>query len=99
MIPIGPFKLALVPIPSDRPAEPVPARVVTSPDEITICLTRCPLYSVTNRFVPSVVIPQGNLKLAAVPVPFDDPLQIMYIHMRGALKPVLIHYVLGRPRM
>ncbi len=46
----------------------LPARVVTTPVEITIFRILSLSLSATYRFVPSVVIPSGALKLAEVPV-------------------------------
>ena len=46
-------------MPFDDPEDPVPARVVTTPVEITILRIRLLLCSAKNRFVPSVVIPLG----------------------------------------
>jgi len=61
-------------VPFDDPGDPVPARVVTTPVEITILRIGVLGESVAFRFVRSVVIHTGRLKLAAVPVPFDDQL-------------------------
>ena len=54
------------------------ACLVTPEIEVTILYysilrIRLLTYSATYRFVPSVVIPCGELKLADVPVPFADP--------------------------
>lgn len=69
VMPLGVEKLAPTPVPSEDPAKPDPANVVTTPVAISIRLiTRFP-ESATKRLVPSVVIPFGLLNLAVVPVP------------------------------
>ena len=56
VIALGARKLADVPVPFAEPADPVPARVVTTPVEITIFRIVLFQPSTTYRFVPSVVI-------------------------------------------
>ncbi len=76
VIPEGWWKLAEVPVLwSVDPADPVPARVVTAPVDITILRILWLKVSATYRFVPSVVIPWAWLKLAEVPVLWSvDPI-------------------------
>jgi hypothetical protein len=73
-MPDGLLKLAAVPVASVNPYDPaVPANVVTFPDAITIFLMVLLSESATYRLVPSVVMPAGLLKRAAVPDPSVVP--------------------------
>ena len=60
---------------SVEPEEPEPARVVTTPVDITIFRILWLLESATYRFVPSVVIPLGLLNFAEVPVASVEPVE------------------------
>jgi len=73
VIPRGSLKLDAEPLPFAEPASPVPAKVVTAPKEV-IFLIKLLLESATYTFpFASTAIPLGYEKLAAVPVPFEDP--------------------------
>lgn len=67
-IPVGAMNVAPFPMPFVVPLAPDPAKVVTTPVEMTICLITWLFTSAIYRFVPSVVMPLGLLNLASVPV-------------------------------
>jgi hypothetical protein len=74
--PLGSAKDAEVPEPSTTLATPLPARVVTAADAISIARMRAPWESATYRVVPSaeISISSGVTKDAAVPTPSVEPL-------------------------
>ena len=61
-----------MPVSFNDPIDPVPAKVVTTPVEITTLRIVLDDSSVTYKFLPSVVIPIGLLKLDEVPVPSTE---------------------------
>ena len=62
----------LVPIPSDEPSTPLPARVLTLPDE-SINRILFPQVLCINISVESIANPVGLLKVAALPWPSVEP--------------------------
>jgi hypothetical protein len=93
VIPRGRSNKAAVPVPSVVPAVPaVPARVVTTPVEITILRIVLVKKSVTYRFVPSFVIPNGILNKALVPVASVVP-EVPAVPARVVTTPVTLSSV------
>ena len=73
--PRGKLKLAAVPVASVDPVVPEPANVVTTPADVILRILLIPV-SATNKFPElSIVIPNGELKVAAVPVASKEPFE------------------------
>ena len=85
-MPLGPLKLAAIPVPSVAPTAPVPAMVLTTPAVVTALIQ---LESATYPTPEaSVAIPWEEKKLAAVPWPLvkDDapfPASVVTFHRQG----------------
>jgi hypothetical protein len=71
----GPLNCALVPLPSAKPQDPLPASVVTETVERSIARTLQPCCSTIKAVLPSEVraIPEGPLNCATVPMPLLPP--------------------------
>src|SRR3569623_616942 len=71
--PLGPLKLAPVPVPSVLPAAPLPASVLVTPAGVILRIRLFPKSATYTFPAPSAANPLGPLKLAPVPVPFVFP--------------------------
>ena len=86
----GLLKLAAAPVPSAQAAAPLPARVLTRPEEVT-ALMRWLLWSATSTTEASpAATPAGPLKVAAVPWPsakgveLELPARVVTLHTQAA---------------
>ena len=71
--PEGPLKLAAIPVASVEPCKPLPAKVETTPAVVILRILLLPKSATYTLPKASTAIPNGLLKLAAVPAPFVEP--------------------------
>ncbi len=99
MVPDGYLKLAAAPVPSAHVALPLPARVLTRPEEVT-ALMRLLLRSATYTTPEaSIATPAGLLKEAAAPwpsakdaLPLPARVDTFHIHGGSALSPAVAQF-------
>ena len=95
--PRGSLKLAAIPVPSAHEAVPLPARVLTRPEEVT-ALMRVESATYTTPAMPTAT-PVGPSKAAAAPKPsamdaLPLPAKVVTLHTQGgsALSPTTAQF-------